>query len=395
MDIKRVFRLAAAIVFILWPVLLSSASDDSEQQKTAELEARVEEIRAKDNVSQRQDVNAIFELADMYASQDDANKARELYEAGLSIDSFRFDYQLKLANLLKQSDDTKQAIEKYKSVYAYAEDEEVVNSAKGQLLSLKVKCPSPKQKKRKFSIVVIPLGSINRVFADEMLSELNKITGIEYTFYEGEFPLGKLDRTDAEWYLSRMCEEIKKKSPEANPPADTNPKAQMEFVIKFLRDNGTPEDKIEEFRKEMLGNFQVGQRDADRLLSEIKARFVASEESGVVGYLGITEADIYSDDSNFLFGLAQPRFGVMSYCRFKADFNKEREYRPRLVERAVKQGLSSTFYILDIPRCTTAMCARAYSHSLEEQDLKKGELCSWCKEQLSKKLKELQKQKKK
>jgi predicted Zn-dependent protease len=83
----------------------------------------------------------------------------------------------------------------------------------------------------------------------------------------------------------------------------------------------------------------------------------------------------------------------MSYCRFKADFNKEREYRPRLVERAVKQGISSTFFILDIPRCTTAMCVRAYPHSLEEQDLKKAELCSWCKEQLSMKLKELRKNK--
>src|SRR4030042_1710953 len=93
-----------------------------------------------------------------------------------------------------------------------------------------------------------------------MLSELNKATGIKYTFCEEQFPLGKLDRTDAYWYLSKLCEEIKKESPDTNPPADTNPNAQMEFVIRFLRSNGTPEDKIDEFRKDMNRNFQVGQR---------------------------------------------------------------------------------------------------------------------------------------
>lgn len=386
MKIKQVFRLATAIIFILWPALLSSASDDYEQQ-TSKLEARVEEIRERDNVSQRKNVSDVFKLADIYVKHGYTQKARELYEAGLSVDSFRFDYQLKLANLLTESGDTKEAIEKYKTVYAYSEDKETINSARDRLLSLKVKSPSPKQKKSRFRIIVVQLGSINHVFAEEMLSELNKITGIQYIFWEEKLALGKLDRTDAEWYLSKLCEKIKKESPVTDPPANTDPNAQMQFVIGFLRANGTTEDKIDEFRKDMTRNFRVGQRDADRLISEIKAKFYDNDDPGVVGFLGITEADIYSDDNNFLFGWAQPRFGVMSYCRFKADFNKEREYRPRLVERAVKQGLSSTFYILGIPRCTTALCARAYPHNLEEQDLKKAELCSWCKEQLSMKLK--------
>lgn len=392
MEIKQIFRLASAVIFILWPALLSSAPYDYEQQ-TSKLEARVEEILARDNVSRRQDVGEIFKLADIYSKQGNTEKALELYEAGLSVDSFRFDYQLKLANLLTESGDTKRAIEKYKNVYTYSENERVINSAKDRLLSLKVKCPSPKQKKSRFKIIVAQFGSINHVFAEEMLAELNKITGIQYIFWEEKLALGKPDRTDAEWYLSKLCEKIKKESPGANPPADTDPNAQMQFVIGLMRANGTTEDKINDFRKDMKHNFQVGQRNADRLISELKAKFYTNEDRGVVGFLGITEADIYSGDNNFLFGWAQPRFGVMSYCRFKADFNKEREYRPRLVERAVKQGISSTFYILGIPRCNTAMCARAYPHNLEEQDLKKTELCNWCKEQLSMKLKELRKNK--
>ncbi len=391
MRIKEIFLLAVAVICSVSSVSLSSDANNPGLQDISGLERRVEEIRSRDSISQRQDVGEIFKLADIYASQGNTEKARELYEAGLSVDSFQLDYQLKLANLLKESGDTKQAKEKYKTIYKYSEDEEVINSAKEQLLSLRVKCPSPKQKNRKFSIIVVPFGHINGVLIDEIFSELNKITKIKYKLYEEELNVGGIDRTMAEQYLSKTCANIKRENPGVNIPADSDPKAQMEFIIGILQAEGVSEDKIEDFRERMLINFQVGQRNADRLISELKSQFGSNEDERVVGYLGITEADIYSDDNNYVFGWAQPGFGVMSYSRFKASFFNERDYRPRLVERAVKQGISSTFFILGIPRCTNAMCARAYPHSLAEQDLKEGTLCSWCKEQLSIKLKELQK----
>jgi len=101
------------------------------------------------------------------------------------------------------------------------------------------------------------------------------------------------------------------------------------------------------------------------------------------GYLGITEADLFTRDYNFLYGWGGPGHAVMSYHRFTAAFNKEPPNRPKLLERAVKQALSSTFYILDIPRCTSPACARAYPHSLAEHDQKTADLCNDCKRALA------------
>jgi predicted Zn-dependent protease len=73
----------------------------------------------------------------------------------------------------------------------------------------------------------------------------------------------------------------------------------------------------------------------------------------------------------------------MSYHRYTAAFNQEPPNRPRLLERTVKQGISSTFHILDIPRCTPPTCVRAYPHTLVEHDQKTGELCRDCRRALA------------
>jgi len=148
--------------FIAAALLISSislASNKSESKKITELEARVKEILSRDNISRRPDVNDIFELADLYAIQGNISKAREMYEAGLSIDSFRFEYQLKCANLMKKAGDVNQAIEKYKSVYTYCEDEEDINKAKEQLLSLKADCPSQHRKKVNSKLLLFQSGN--------------------------------------------------------------------------------------------------------------------------------------------------------------------------------------------------------------------------------------------
>jgi len=68
----------------------------------------------------------------------------------------------------------------------------------------------------------------------------------------------------------------------------------------------------------------------------------------------------------------------MSYHRYTAAFNEAPPNRPRLLERTIKQAISTTFYILDIPRCTSPACARAYPHSLVEHDQKPIDLCNDC-----------------
>jgi len=129
-----------------------------------------------------------------------------------------------------------------------------------------------------------------------------------------------------------------------------------------------------------LGN--AAQYNATRLKNELGKKFAIDRSSPVKGYLGVTDKDIYSNDYNFLFGWASKGYGAMSYRRFTADFNNDSPNRKRLRKRALKQGISSSLFMLGVQRCTSPDCARAYPQNLEEHDRKEVKLCPWCQKQL-------------
>lgn len=296
-----------------------------------ELEERVERLLEEDNVTLRRDINDVFTLADLYASEGNDDEAIRLYQKALQVDGWRLEYQLKLARILSEHTDRIQAIEKAKLVYDYAEDENLIDMSEKFLSQLGVETvEAPKEEiplaiNESIEIAIVPIGKINRRFLSEVRNELQKRLGIKYSIAENGFDLGKADRQ----------------------------------------------------------RFEHSQFDASRLLSDLQKNYVIGERPELKGYLGITEGDIFSDDFNFLFGWARKVYGVMSYHRFTAKFNDEPPNRSRLRARTIKQAISSSFHIFGIPRCTTPTCVRAYPHSLTEHDQKGYELCSWCREQLN------------
>jgi len=82
----------------------------------------------------------------------------------------------------------------------------------------------------------------------------------------------------------------------------------------------------------------------------------------------------------FVFGMAYNggSAGVMSVARFTAGFNQDSPHRPRLMNRLLKQALSSYGQMLGAVRCRNPECARSYPHSLAEHDAKSADLCSPC-----------------
>ncbi len=96
--------------------------------------------------------------------------------------------------------------------------------------------------------------------------------------------------------------------------------------------------------------------------------------------LGIANLDAFAGQGNFIFGTAETNghHAVVTYRRFTGEFNGETPSRKRLVDRLLKQSLSSIGFMLGVPRCSTPTCARAYPHTLQEHDAKSTELCSAC-----------------
>ena len=72
----------------------------------------------------------------------------------------------------------------------------------------------------------------------------------------------------------------------------------------------------------------------------------------MVVYIGITEADIYGNNNNYLFGVARTGdSGLISYARYRAWFHRG-ENQSRLLDRIHKQLLSSVGFALGVPRPT-------------------------------------------
>ena len=159
--------------------------------------------------------------------------------------------------------------------------------------------------------------------------------------------------------------------------------AKVRFVETVLRKSGYPQSQIDEIRSMMAKKFrETRQYDAERLFATLTRTRAVIPRSQIVGYLGVAEVDIYARDYNFLYGWGGQGHALMSYHRYTAEFNGTPPNRPKLLERSIKQGISSTFFILNIPRCTSPACARAYPHSLIEHDQKPCYLCEECKQAL-------------
>ena len=351
------------IAGLLMILFLCSGLYSGEGEKTSvdkkKLKIRVEQFLKADNVTLRRGVEDVFLLAEIYEKEGKDKDAMFLFQEGLRVNSWRLNYQLRLAQLMYKYGEKEQAVEKAKIVCQYAEDEDLLIKAKEFLSKIGIQSvKSINKTKRKLAknteMVLVPIGKVNKLLLLEVKSKLQEKMGISYAIMEDEIDPGKFDRS----YLDKYKINTKRK-----------------LLVSFLR---LFPEQDERFKK--LEN--QGQFNASRLIFEVEEKYKIKKGSKIKGYLGITREDIFDGNSNFLFGWARKNYGVMSYHRFLAVFNKEPPNRPRLCNRIVKQGISSSFFILGISRCTNPTCIRAYPHNLTEHDQKSNELCSWCKKQL-------------
>ena len=384
-------------------IRIFEASDEEPQPQATQmdresLEERVREHLKEANVDLRGRVDDLFLLADIYLDEGNDDDAVKLYQKALSVNAWRLEYQLKLAKILNKRGDKTQPIEKARTIYQYAEQENLIEEAKTFLLELgeypEEEVIKPQTLAKNMEIIIVPIGKVNRKLLKEVKDSLQKKMGIQYSISDKTLDIGKIDRSFVDNYLTKIVEKIELQLPqeqfqsllselnlsktvlEARDP-------KINFINAFFKKVGLSQEKIEQFYDLVEKLKNEGQYNTERLLTELKQAFRATKKPTIKGYLGITEADIFTEDYNFLYGWGGSGYGVMSYHRFRAFFNEEPPSRPRLLKRTVKQGISSSFYILGIPRCTSPNCARAYPHNLTEHDQKGIEICSWCKEQLN------------
>ncbi len=396
---KNLVWVLGALLIVLIP-LPARASQGQDRPTMEYLRARVREHMRQPNVDQREVVGDFFALADACAEEGKNDEAISLYQQGLRVDPWRLTYQLKLARLLQRASRREEAVSKAKTVYQYAEQEEQITAACELLKELEALprddngiAKSP-QKISSVEIAIVPIGPVNTRLLSELHAALQQKLGIRFSVARYSLMPGPPDRNEADRRLAQMVENIRADVPREEcdqllteigltEESLDERDGRIRFLAAVLRKSRCPQSRIDEFREAVARLEQMSQHDADKLLATLSQMRAPSARASVTGCLGVTEADIFARDYNFLFGWAQRGRAVISYHRYTAAFNQEPPNRPKLLERALKQGVSSTFFILGIPRCTSPTCIRAYPHTLAEQDRKTCELCEECKRALA------------
>ncbi|WP_082391546.1 archaemetzincin family Zn-dependent metalloprotease [Thermococcus sp. EP1] len=95
--------------------------------------------------------------------------------------------------------------------------------------------------------------------------------------------------------------------------------------------------------------------------------------------LGITDADLYEEGMNFIFGLANPylKSAIISLARLKPTFYGEHDGK-LLKERAIKEAMHEIGHAFGLKHCPNPKCVMHFSNSIIDTDYKGKDYCEKC-----------------
>jgi predicted Zn-dependent protease len=388
------------IILLLIPWTPSVFSDETQLTTltTEALKEKADKVLSLANVSARTEISVIFELVDRFLEEDRLKDAEKYVARGLQHFPWNLKYQMTYAEILEKKGMHAEAKEKAELVFKHAETDELIDRSRKFLNTYrKTQFPAISAiETDRFSLVLIPFVDCDKWLLIRIKEDLAAILGIDVYIQTVNVDPPPANRDMQQLMIDTLRKRLIKQAGDAQVTAglkelglSRSDLSEEENVLKIFRNlmqkyNPDELKAFEAHLKESAGKNK--QWDAD-ILQGLLFKAVRPFRRKKVGYLGVTSLDIYAKDYNFLFGWASPLGGIMSYHRFKADFNEEIPNKERLVKRTLMQCLSSAGFIFGVERCTTPTCARAYPHSLAEHDAKDAKLCPVCRNRFKKALK--------
>ncbi len=129
-------------------------------------------------------------------------------------------------------------------------------------------------------------------------------------------------------------------------------------------------------------NRERGQYEASYILSWITLH---RKEYAADRILGVTEADLYAKDLNFIFGQAQfsGKTCLISTHRLRPEFYGLRNNRELFTIRCIKEAVHELGHTFGLYHCRNPLCVMYFSNSIYDTDLKRAEFCERCKETIT------------
>ena len=323
----------------------------------SELQGRVDQLLAThDTVMIRRGIADIFALVDLLLANGQQEDAMRYLSTALKHNAWALDYQMQYAELIMKKGDADIARQKASLVLEHTEEDHLFVRAQTLLGRQPLSSFSPIHTipDDTKTLVLVPIGSVDRCVLNDLSKELGGVLHIPVIVRDAGVSIPEYARDPVSRHLAtvrtnlingmkqdiRLASFLKQKGlGEAALQDDDSVVTACRYLS--LEFGGT--NALAQFDAELRDLRQAPKQwDIDDLLQSLRGA-VRPFLTRNTYYIGITNFDAFAGQSNFIFGTAENngRHGVISYRRFTAAFNRDNQSRKRLVDRTLKQSLSS------------------------------------------------------
>jgi len=392
------FELLLALILIsclTLPLNAAFNTDTTTDDGEVRLKVAAESVMTRrTNVSAINDVDKIWRYVDYLWEQDRKVESQKYIEAGLTLAPFNYQYQARLAIILAEQGFNSAAHDRARIVYEKSEDPATVEMVL-QLIGEQEVAPFPPLAQLELAsptVILVSLGEVDRRLIQELRQKMSDYLSLKTVVLAATETLPPPDRNFFISEIRRMRgtilslpEMVAWLSENSIDPATL--KADDELFVatmeKFLAQSN--QAAASSFKKNMERAKLLRQQWSYDSLRDHLVKITSEYKDKNWLMVGITECDMYMADTNYVFAGTNPyRQAIISYHRFKADFNDEPQNRRRLLSRLFKQFLSVFGLLNGMRRCTFPDCARVFPRNLAEHDEKPEYLCNECRKTLEK-----------
>lgn len=364
---------------------------DPDVRKAKEAAVEILVLAKRDAIAAAKQSGIVFEAAHVLEHHRRTYEALDYFQEGLKLSPWNLTEQLAYARLLLSVNEKEQAEDIARMVSRRAENDALANAALALLKESPV-APPPQWDGSASSpwLCFVKIGPVNDVMLRESMAKISRTLGIPAWLLDEKIGMPKADRSSFErWVTKQIIPSIKWFTPpavallrslDATAPEDVPPKKLVRALIQSLEDDGLDREAANLAEAAAIYQRTDKQWNAAQLADLMTGALKGRTGLGQAIIVGITAADLYEGDSNFLFGIAATgqHACLVSSARFQADFMGEPPDRSRLVVRLHKQLLSSIGFALNVPRPTDPTSARAYPASMAEHDAKSEYMSAAC-----------------
>ena len=151
------------------------------------------------------------------------------------------------------------------------------------------------------------------------------------------------------------------------------PKTECEIIPKTIP---IPEKSYNRVRRQYHSSI---------ILAEVRK---LSEKTTYNRVLGITEADLYVPQLNFVFGQAEcpGKAALISLFRLKPEFYGQKPDMKLFLERTLKEAVHELGHTLGLSHCKNPHCVMFFSNSILDTDRKGATFCKECQKIIERKI---------